>query len=140
MDHKQIYTLVHVLIIMFNIRLKNLHLVPLLIVFQSNKTELNYILINLVVSDIGISFIGVPIDLLGAATNGEAIDNVLCQIVAFTHTLLGNQLIHFRMACFNTVYIINISLIFTAGVLCSDKLRFRQINKILIKHNNLPIF
>ena len=48
-------------------------------------------LINLIMSELAISCIGVPLDLLGVVTNGEELDDVLCPIVAFTHTFFGNR-------------------------------------------------
>ena len=48
------------------------------------------ILMNLILSELAISLIGVPLDLIGTVTQGKALDSVLCPIVAFTHTLFGN--------------------------------------------------
>ena len=38
-----------------------------------------------------ISVVGVPIELFGAITHRNAIDDVLCKSIAFTHTLLGKD-------------------------------------------------
>ena len=35
--------------------------------------------------------VGVPIELFGAVTHRNAIDDVLCKSIAFTHTLLGKD-------------------------------------------------
>ena len=47
------------------------------------------ILTNLIVCELLISLIGVPMDAVGAATNGTVMTNVFCPLVAFVHTLLG---------------------------------------------------
>ena len=57
--------------------------------FQAPNTELNLILINLIVSELAISFVGVPLDLVGTITHGKVLDGVFCPIAAFTHTLFG---------------------------------------------------
>ena len=56
---------------------------------QAQRTKLNLILINLIVSDLFIIFIGIPIDAVGAFTMGKALDETACSFVAFTHTLFG---------------------------------------------------
>ena len=38
-----------------------------------------------------ISVVGVPIELFGAVTHRNTIDDVLCKSIAFTHTLLGKN-------------------------------------------------
>ena len=40
-----------------------------------------------------MSCLGVPFDILGTATGGNALDGVLCQIVGFTYTLLGKPVL-----------------------------------------------
>ena len=56
---------------------------------QAQRTKFNIILINLIVSDLFIIFVGIPIDAVGAFTMGNALDKTLCSCVAFTHTLFG---------------------------------------------------
>ena len=56
---------------------------------QALRTKLNLILINLILSDLFIIFIGIPIDAVGAFTMGKVLDETLCSCVAFTHTLFG---------------------------------------------------
>ena len=56
---------------------------------QAQRTRLNLILINLIVSDLFIIFVGIPIDAVGAFTMGKALDETVCSCVAFTHTLFG---------------------------------------------------
>ena len=51
---------------------------------------MHLILINLIVSDLAIIFIGIPVDALGAFTKGYALDVFLCQSVAFVHTMFGS--------------------------------------------------
>ena len=51
---------------------------------------MHLILINLIVSDLAIIFIGIPVDALGAFTKGYALDMFLCQSVAFVHTMFGS--------------------------------------------------
>ena len=50
------------------------------------------ILINLIVSELLISVAGVPFDVLGAFTKGEALHDNHCQIAAFVHTLFGKKI------------------------------------------------
>ena len=57
---------------------------------QAKKTKQNIILTNLIVCELLISCLGVPIDAVGAATKASIMTNVLCSLVAFIHTLLGN--------------------------------------------------
>ena len=59
---------------------------------QAQRTKFNIILINLIVSDLFIIFVGIPIDAVGAFTMGNALDKTLCSCVAFTHTLLGKMI------------------------------------------------
>ena len=61
---------------------------------QANKTELNMILINLIVSDILISGAGVPFDVLAAFMKGKEINDEHCQAAAFIHTLLGKPFVN----------------------------------------------
>ena len=67
------------------------NIINVIIMFQARKTELNLILINLIVSDLLITIIGVPLDLIGTVTHGKALNDVVCPITAFTHTFLGNR-------------------------------------------------
>ena len=60
------------------------------ILCQARKTELHLILMNLIVSDLAIIFIGIPVDAMGAFTKGEALDAFLCPSVAFVHTIFGS--------------------------------------------------
>ena len=59
--------------------------------FQASKTTQNFVLTNLILSELVISVVGVPIELFGAITHRNAIDDVLCKSIAFTHTLLGKD-------------------------------------------------
>ena len=61
------------------------------IIFQASKTTQNFVLTNLILSELVISVVGVPIELFGAITHRNAIDDVLCKSIAFTHTLLGKN-------------------------------------------------
>jgi len=56
---------------------------------QAKKTKLNLILINLIISDLFIIFVGIPIDAFGAFSFGSGLDDTFCTRVAFTHTLFG---------------------------------------------------
>ena len=53
------------------------------------KTELNFVLLNLIINDLFIVFVGVPLDFTGAFSKGEALNSPLCQATAFVHTLFG---------------------------------------------------
>ena len=58
---------------------------------QARKTQLNLILMNLIVSDLAIIFVGVPLDILGSFTKWKSNKNIVCPAVAFTHTIFGNM-------------------------------------------------
>ena len=60
-------------------------------ILQAQTTKLNLVLISLLVSDLSIIFIGIPLDAIAAFTKGQAVNNVLCPMVAFTHTFWGNS-------------------------------------------------
>ena len=47
------------------------------------------VITNLIVSELLISFIGVPLDLIGATSQGKANNSVLCPTTGFAHTLCG---------------------------------------------------
>ena len=84
---------------------------------QARKTKLNLILINLIVSDLFIIFVGIPIDAFGAFSFGSGLDDTFCTCVAFTHTLFGNViniylnlfLTYFRnfISVFNLIFHLN---------------------------------
>ena len=57
--------------------------------FQKRHTEQNYMLINLIISEFAIAFVGVPFDLVGSITKGEAITKSFCLIQGFIHTFFG---------------------------------------------------
>ena len=61
---------------------------------QADNTKLNLVLINLLVSDLSIIFLGIPIDTLGAFTKGQSLNNFLCSMAAFTHTVSGTSSIY----------------------------------------------
>ena len=63
------------------------------ILFQAQKTELNLVLLNLIISDLGIVFVGIPLDAVGVYTKGESLNHLVCQFVAFNHTLFGKVII-----------------------------------------------
>ena len=44
---------------------------------------------NLIVSELLISVVGVPLDLIGTVLQGRALETVLCPTTAFAHTLFG---------------------------------------------------
>jgi hypothetical protein len=44
---------------------------------------------NLIISDLLIVLVGIPLDVIGAFTKGAGLDNSLCPIAAFTHTISG---------------------------------------------------
>ena len=58
--------------------------------FKAKKTKQNIILTNLIVCELLIACFGVPIDAVGAVTKVAIMTNVLCPLVAFIHTLLGD--------------------------------------------------
>ena len=60
------------------------------ILIQAKRTKLNLILINLIVSDLFIVFVGIPIDAVEAFSFGSALNDTICSCVAFTHTIFGN--------------------------------------------------
>ena len=59
--------------------------------FQKRHTEQNYMLINLILSEFAIAFFGVPFDLVGSITKGDAITKSFCLIQGFIHTFFGKQ-------------------------------------------------
>ena len=67
---------------------------------------MNLVITNLLVSDLSIIFIGIPLDAIGAFTKGQALNNVLCPIVAFTHTFSGmaNSIFTFRRLLFISIW------------------------------------
>ena len=67
------------------------------ILLQAQKTKWNLLLINLLVSDLSIIFIGIPLEAIGAFSKGQAMNHVLCRITAFTHTLSGSIIISTRI-------------------------------------------
>ena len=48
-------------------------------------------LINLIISEFAIAFFGVPFDLVGSITKGEAITKSFCLIQGFIHTFFGKR-------------------------------------------------
>ena len=48
-------------------------------------------LINLIISEFAIAFVGVPFDLVGSITKGEAITKSFCLIQGFIHTFFGKR-------------------------------------------------
>ena len=63
-----------------------------LCLFQVRKTEQNFMLINLIGSEILIAF-ALPLDFLGSITQGKLYDGYpfLCPVGGFVHTFLGNK-------------------------------------------------
>ena len=59
--------------------------------FQKRHTEQNYMLINLIISEFAIAFFGVPFDLVGSITKGDAITKSFCLIQGFIHTFFGKR-------------------------------------------------
>ena len=47
------------------------------------------VLINLIISELLISAVGVPFDISGVVTEGASMRGILCPIAAFTHTTSG---------------------------------------------------
>ena len=47
------------------------------------------IFMNIMVCHLLVSIFAVPLDLIGVITDGHALNNILCPIVAFMHTILG---------------------------------------------------
>ena len=47
-------------------------------------------LINLIFSEFAISVFGIPLDIIGSVSRGDAINETLCEIQGFTHTFFGN--------------------------------------------------
>ena len=63
-----------------------------LCLFQVRKTEQNFMLINLIGSEILIAF-ALPLDFLGSITQGKLYEGYpfLCPVGGFVHTFLGNK-------------------------------------------------
>ena len=80
--------------------------------FQAPNTEFHFILMNLIISELAISMIGVPLDLVGTITHGKALDSLFCPIVGFTHTLFGKHFptYHFTSVC--TIQILSFHFVF----------------------------
>ena len=47
------------------------------------------VITNLIVSELLISVVGVPLDIIGTMSQGKALETVLCPTTAFAHTLFG---------------------------------------------------
>ena len=47
------------------------------------------VITNLIVSELLISVVGVPLDIIGTVSQGKALETVLCPTTAFAHTLFG---------------------------------------------------
>ena len=52
------------------------------------------VLINLIISELLISAVGVPFDISGVVTEGASMRGILCPIAAFTHTTSGEFVIY----------------------------------------------
>ena len=50
------------------------------------------VLRTLIVSEFLISAIGVPLDIVVTVTNGKVLNNIMCPITGFAHTLLGRKI------------------------------------------------
>ena len=58
--------------------------------FQTRPTEQNFMLINLILSELAIAMFGIPPDLYNSITRGEALGSFFCPSFGFVHTFFGN--------------------------------------------------
>ena len=57
--------------------------------FQKRNTEQNFMLINLIVSELAISLVAIPIDLVGSISHGTLANDMSCSLQGFIHTFFG---------------------------------------------------
>ena len=77
--------------------------------FQTRNTEQNFLLLNLIVSEVSLSLLAMPIDLYNSITRGGLLDSFVCPLVGFIHTFFGKLLRfdkHTYYMCRNTSQII----------------------------------
>ena len=88
--------------------------------FQTRNTEQNFLLLNLIVSEVSLSLLAMPIDLYNSITRGGLLDSFVCPLVGFIHTFFGKLLRfdkHTYYMCRNTSQIIiHIYLLITSSV------------------------
>ena len=69
-----------------------LHRFILFFPFQIRNTEQNFLLVNLIVSEVSLSLLAMPIDLYNSITRGGLLDSFVCPLVGFMHTFFGKLL------------------------------------------------
>ena len=62
----------------------------LIISFQIQNTKHKFLIINLIISELAISCVGIPLDFYHIVAEPEDENRVLCSSTAFIHTLFGN--------------------------------------------------
>ena len=80
--------------------------------FQIHKTEQNFMLMNLIISELAISVFGIPLDFLGSITHGTVLNSLLCPLGGFTHTFFGKcNIIYLNRFFANLHFTLNVKFI-----------------------------
>ena len=58
--------------------------------FQIQNTKHKFLIINLIISELAISCVGVPLDFYHIVAASEDENRLLCSSTGFIHTLFGN--------------------------------------------------